>query len=98
MSNTRQTYTKEFKIEAVKLLYNSEKPIEQIAERLGVSRSTLHRWRSEFRADPAQAFPGKGQPKERDAEVIRLKKALKESQMEHEILKKAVAIFTQNPR
>jgi transposase len=98
MSNTRRTYTREFKIEAAKLSYNSDKPVEEIAESLGVSQSSLNRWRREYREDPDQAFPGQGQQKERDAEVARLKKELKQAQLENEILKKAAAIFTQNLR
>lgn len=80
MCSTRRKYTREFKIEAAKLSYNSDKPVEQIAEDLGVSQSSLNRWRSEFRADPDQAFPGNGQIKERDAEVARLIKELKQAQ------------------
>jgi len=98
MSNTRRTYTREFKIDAAKLSYNSEKSVEEIAASLGVSQSSLHRWRQEYRDDPDQAFPGSGQQKERDAEVARLKKELKQAQLENEILKKAAAIFTQNLR
>ena len=98
MSSKRKTYTREFKIEAAKLSYNSDKPVEEIAESLGVSQSSLNRWRREYRDDPDQAFPGSGQQQERDAEVARLKKELKQSQMENEILKKAAAIFTRNLR
>ena len=98
MSSKRKTYTREFKIEAAKLSYNNDKPVEEIAESLGVSQSSLNRWRREYRDDPDQAFPGSGQQKERDAEVARLKKELKQSQMENEILKKAAAIFTRNLR
>jgi transposase len=98
MSCTRRTYTREFKIEAAKLSYNSDKPVEEIAKNLGVSQSSLNRWRSEYRADPDQAFPGNGQMKERDAEVARLRKELTEARMENEILKKAVAIFTRSQR
>ena len=90
--STRRNYTREFKIEAVKLLRNSDKSVEAMAETLGVSKSSLSRWRREFGADPDQAFPGNGQRKERDEEVIRLQKALRESQLEVEILKKAVVI------
>ena len=90
--STRRTYTREFKIEAAKLSYNSDKPVTEIAESLGVSQSSLNRWRSEYRTDPDQAFPGNGQLKERDAEVAQLKKELKQVQLENEILKKAVAI------
>ena len=92
MSSARRTYTREFKIEAAKLSYNSEKSVEEIAASLGVSQSSLHRWRHEYREDPDQAFPGKGHQKERDAEVTRLKKELKQAQLENEILKKAAAI------
>jgi transposase len=98
MSSVRRTYTREFKVEAAKLSYNSDKPVEEIAESLGVSQSSLNRWRREYREDPDQAFPGSGQQKERDAEVARLQKELRQAQMENEILKKAAAIFTRNLR
>lgn len=94
----RRTYTREFKLEAAKLSYNSDKPVEDIAESLGVSQSSLNRWRREYRTDPDQAFPGNGNLKERDAEVIQLKKELKQAQLENEILKKAIAIFTRSQR
>ena len=90
--STRRNYTREFKIEAVKVLRNSDKSVDAMAEKLGVSRSSLNRWQREFGTDPDQAFPGSGQRKERDEEVARLQKALREAQMENEILKKAVAI------
>lgn len=96
MSSVRRTYTREFKIEAAKLSYNSEKSVEEVAASLGVSQSSLHRWRQEYREDPDQAFPGKGHQKERDAEVTRLKKELKQAHLENEILKKAAAIFTRS--
>ena len=96
MSSARRTYTREFKIEAAKLSYNSDKPVEEIAGSLGVSQSSLNRWRREYRQDPDQAFPGKGHQKERDAEVTCLKKELKQAQLENEILKKAAAIFTRS--
>ena len=87
MKKNRKTYTREFKIEAVKLSHNSDKNVDEIAESLGVSKSSLHRWRSEFREDPDQAFPGKGHQKEQDAEIAQLKKELRQAQMENEILK-----------
>ena len=96
--STRRTYTREFKIEAVRLLHDSDKSVEAMAETLAVSRSSLNRWRTEFGDDPDQAFPGNGQRKERDEEMARLQKALREAQMENEILKKAVAIFTRSQR
>jgi transposase len=98
MSNTRKRYSREFKIEAVRLSHNSDKTVEAIAETLDISKSSLSRWRKEFREDPDQAFPGNGQQKERDEKMARLEKKLKEAEMEIEILKKAVAIFTRSQR
>ncbi len=43
MSSTRRTYTREFKIEAARLSYNSDKPVEEIAENLGVSHRRVLR-------------------------------------------------------
>jgi len=98
MSKKQKTYTREFKIEAAKLSYNSEKSVREVAESLGVGKSTLHQWRREFGGDPDQAFPGKGHQKERDAENARLRKELKQARMENEILKKAAAIFMRAPQ
>jgi len=93
-----KSYTREFKVEAVRLSYQTDKSMDELAADLGISRSSLNRLRREYGEDPDQAFPGKGQQKERDAEVAQLKKALREAQLENEVLKKAVAIFTQPKR
>jgi len=58
VQKNKQTHSREFKIEAVKLPHNSDKNVEEVAESLGISKSTLHRWLSEFRDEPDQAFPG----------------------------------------
>lgn len=95
---SKKSYTREFKIEAVKLSYNTDKPLKEFVEELGISQSSLYRWRQEYGEDPDQAFPGKGKRKERDAEIARLKKELRQAEMEKEILKKALAIFTPEKR
>lgn len=91
-------YSREFKIETVRLLYQTDKKLDDFAASVGISRSSLNRWRSEYGQDPQQAFPGKGVRKERDEEVAQLKKQLRDAQLENEVLKKAVAIFTQPKR
>lgn len=98
MGKVRRAFTREFKIEAVRLSYQTDKTLDEYAEDMGISRSSLSRWRSEFRDDPQQAFPGKGQPKEWDAETVRLKKQLRQAEMERNVLKKALAIFSQTQR
>jgi transposase len=71
----------------VRLSYETDKPLDELDADLGISRSSLNRWRREYGEDPDQAFPRKGQQKERDAEVAQLKKALREAQLENEVLK-----------
>jgi transposase len=98
MGKLRRDFTREFKIETVRLSHQTDKTLGEFAEDMGISRSSLSRWRSEFRDDPQQAFPGKGQQKECDAEVAQLKKPLKQAEMERDILKKALAIFSKPPQ
>ena len=98
MGKVRRSYTREFKIETARLSYQTDKTLDEFAADIGISRSSLSRWRTELKNDPQQAFPGKGQRKERDAAVSHLKKQLRQAEMERDVLKKALAIFTQVPR
>jgi transposase len=93
-----QQYSKEFKVEAVRLSYEEGQGISKTARDLSISKSALYRWRVEYGKDPGAAFPGKGKMTDKDAEIAQLKRALKEAQMEAEILKKATAIFAKTNR
>ena len=98
----RREFTAEFKREAVVLLRDSGRPLTQVASGLGLEPSVLRRWRSlangRGRALSA-ARPGTtaalsaGQ-----VEIRRLPKELERAQMERDILKKAVGIFSGPPR
>jgi transposase len=92
---TRRKYTPEFKQQAVKLTYTSHKSVQQIADDLGIAANMLHRWRRQFQAsgDGVVAFPGSGHA--RDEELQSLRKALRQAELERDILKKAVAFFAQ---
>ena len=87
-------YTREFKLEAVRLSENTEKSVAQIARDLGVPERVLYRWRSELREQHEQAFPGKGHQSELEEENRRLKRELELLKQEREILKKALGIFS----
>ena len=58
----------------------------------------LYRWRREFNESPGASFPGHGHPRqaEEGKEIARLKKELRETQLERDILKKAVSIFSKS--
>jgi len=93
----RKTYTREFKIETVKLVTEGGAKVTEIARDLDIHSNTLYNWIKEFSAKPAAAFPGKGHSSESDAETIRqLKRENERLKMEREILKKAMAIFSKD--
>lgn len=87
-------YTREFKLEAVRLSENSEQSVAQIARDLGVPERVLYRWRHELREQRELAFPGKGHQSELEEENRRLMRELELLKQEREILKKALGIFS----
>jgi len=94
MQNGHRTYTKEFKVEAARLVQTSGKPMSQVTQELGVSDSSLSRWCQQLSAQGEQAFPGSGHQLPDQEEVRRLKRELEVVRMERDILKKAVAFFS----
>ena len=98
MSERRKTYTREFKIEAVRLLESSGKSGREIEDDLGIGRGQIYRWRKELSGEDGKvrAFPGTGNP--RDEELARLKRENAILREERDILRKAVAIFSRPKR
>jgi len=89
----RRRFTREFKLEAVKLIREREVSVAQAARDLGVQQSVLRSWVKAFADDPAQAFPGHGQMKPEQAEIARLRREVAKLRAERDILKKAAAYF-----
>ncbi len=104
MGQERRHFTDEFKTEAVALLASSGRPLVQIASELGISPSMLRNWRNRSvgAACGVSAAPdtGVGLPSVPDpaAEISRLRRENDRLRMERDILKKAVAIFSEPPR
>ncbi len=92
----RQRFTREFKLEAVRLLESGVKPATQLALQLGVQRGRLYKWQAQLaRTGTLQAVPGR--PKlEEESEVSRLRRELKRVSEERDILKKAAAYFAKH--
>jgi len=93
MAKQRRTYTREFKVEAVKLVTEKDYSVAEAARTLGVHETLLRSWRQALQADPDQAFPGKGNPPALEEELRRLRAENKRLQAERDILKKATAFF-----
>ncbi len=91
----RKTYTKAFKLEAVKLLETSDQTGVEIARKLGIKRNQLYKWRHEIVSKgEAAAFAGPGRPPvDQSDRVSRLERENAKLKQELEILKKAAAYF-----
>jgi transposase len=92
----RRRFTREFKLEAVKLVTERGVTIAQAARDLDVSGPVLRRWVKEAEADQQQAFPGHGQQKAEQAEITRLRREVAKLKAERDILKKAAAYFAKD--
>lgn len=93
----RQRFSKDFKLAAVAMLRQGQKPAAQIAMELGIARNQLYKWANELEAkgeDAKAAFNGPGRKAvEERGEVERLKAQLAQVTEERDILKKAAAYF-----
>lgn len=95
MSKPRKKFSREFKLRAIELSYERES-ISDLAKELEVRPELLYRWRAAFKADKSGSFPGEGNESlsPEALENRRLQKALREKELELEILKKAIGIFS----
>jgi transposase len=93
----RRVFTREFKLEAVKLVKERGMSVSQVAKDLDIGTSVIGRWVRESGADKINAFPGRGQMKPEDAEIARLKRELAKTKAERDILKKTIGFFVKDP-
>ena len=68
----RRKFTREFKLEAVRLIKDRGVSYVQAAQDLSVHVSQLRDWVKKFADDPQHAFPGNGQMKPEQLEIARL--------------------------
>ena len=95
----RKHHTREFKLEAVRLLDQSDRPTTEIAVQLGVKRTLLYRWRDAVRTKGEAAFGGPGRRlANQEEEIVRLRRELQVVKEERDILKKAAAYVAKELR
>ena len=93
---TRRQFSREFKLEAVRLVKERGVSVAQAARDLDVHENVLRKWIRELAGDPKQAFPGKGVMKPEQAEIERLRREVQKLKAERDILKKAAAYFAKD--
>jgi transposase len=95
MTKNRRTYSDAFKREAVQLLETSGKSARQLERELGIGLTCLARWKRELAEQGEHAFPGQGRVSGDQEQIRQLQRQVEILRQERDILKKAVAIFSQ---
>ena len=86
----KKRFDREFKLSAVKMITDGGQTAAEVARGLGIHANQLYNWKKKFGDDGDKAFPGKGHLTELSA----LRRKLRDVEMERDILKKAVGIFS----
>ena len=92
----RRSFSREFKVEAVRLIKDRGVSVAQASRDLDVHENQLRKWVKQFEDDPRQAFPGHGIMKPEQAEIERLRREIQKLKAERDILKKAAAYFAKD--
>ena len=93
----RRRYTEEFKVEAVRLVRDSARPVAQVARDLGIAETQVYRWVAEHRQAEAQGTTRAGQRAEAE-ELARVKRELARVTQERDFLRRAAAFFAKESR
>ncbi len=99
-ANQRRKYDPEFKRNAVLLSEEPGRSVKDVAESLGIHPDLIYQWRKKLQQQGDIAFPGHGKPAltEDQKRIVELEKKLKDAEMERDILKKAMAIFSRTSK
>ena len=88
---TRRKFDEQFKEGAVRIVWETGKPIAQVARDLGINEGTLGNW---VNADRRRRGDGNGMLSEDErAELARLRKENAELAMERDVLKRSAALW-----
>ena len=89
-----KTFTREFKVEAVRMMRESDRSASEVARELGVRRNQLYKWENQLEAKGSAAFKGAGRHKKEDqSDLVTLKQENDRLREEVAILKKAAVYF-----
>ena len=90
MEGKKKRFDRDFKVSAVKMVTEGGHAAAEVARSLGIHVNQIYNWKKKFSDQGDKAFPGKGHL----SELAALRRQLREVEMERDILKKAVGIFS----
>ena len=86
----RQRFDRDFKLSTVKMVTEGGHKVSEVARSLGIHPNQIYNWKQKFSDNGEKAFPGNGHL----TEISALRRKLRDVEMERDILKKAVGIFS----
>jgi transposase len=89
-------YSEEFKLESLRLLESSGKPVAQLERELGLTQGLLRNWRKRYQVNSGNGTLERSETEQLRAEMRRLQRENAVLRQERDILKKAVSIFSQD--
>jgi transposase len=96
LKRKKRKYTREFKIEAVRLCEEDGRPAAEVGLRLGVHPNNLYKWRAQIGEDGAEAFPSTGNLKASEQEKDRKRREVARLREENDILKASADVYPQS--
>jgi transposase len=94
MSDRRQSYSEEFKMQTVKFIQEQTKTVPQIAEDLGIPAGTIHQWIGKYRKFENEPLLDRDAIRLKDKQIHDQEQEIEDLKEEIAILKKAMHIFS----
>ena len=95
---SKRSYTKEFKLEVLEMADQGDKSIPELERDLGITPGLVYKWRRRYRINVEQGELAPSEDRAAAAEIRRLKRELEVMRQERDVLKKAIQIFSQDPK
>jgi transposase len=93
----RKTYTREFKLQALRMVADQGLSVAETARRLGIHENLIRTWKKRSAKLGVDAFPGHGVLPPAEDELRRLRAEVVRLRAERDLLKKAAAYFANPP-
>lgn len=100
MATERRKYSKEFKLEAIRMYENSERTVTEIEQELGITAGLLWKWRDSLKKQSSkeEAFPGNGRQTDTEARIRQLEREITLLRQDKDILKKVLKMYSKDDR
>ena len=100
MGTKRRKYDKEFKLEAIKVYENGERPRLEVERELGITPGLLGKWIESLQKQTKkeEAFPGNGRLPETEARIKQLERENAQLRQDKDILKKVLSLYSREEK